>query len=118
MRPKRLRQSDGAQIVITNGGTRKMGKTQTKWKKREKKNTNNKEKNKLRKTTTNKIAKRNNGDSIERLHFHLTVLMSHISFIDDQSRCAAELPRGTPKPEGKRAAKKMRPKMLRRTDGA
>ena len=45
--------------------------------------------------------------------------MSHISFFDDRSRCIAELQKETPKPEGTPAAKEtMRPKKLRRSDGA
>ena len=135
MRPKKLRRSDGAQIVNSNGGAeeKKRKADQAKGARREKQTTSKKQKGQKKNQEKRKpkqrrryrsIATRESNENESYVRYRseklrLSLLVSHISFFDDRSRCIAELQKETPKPEGTPAAKeKMRPKKLRRSDGA
>ena len=121
MRPKKLRRSDGAQIVNSNGGAEKKEKSRPS-KRSAKRKTNNKDKTKRTKNENQEERKPEQrrryrsiatGESNENESYvlyrseklRLSLLVSHISFFDDRSRCIAELQKETPKPEGTPAAK-------------
>ena len=123
MRPKKLRRSDGAQIVNSNGGAEEKKKKSRPSKRSAKRKTNNKDKTKRPKNENQEKRKpkqrrryrsiatgeSNENESYVRYRsekLRLSLLVSHISFYDDRSRCIAGLQKETPKPEGTLAAKK------------